>query len=116
MGFNFKMIGYSSVSEMVDKFSTSLEEQFNGFFTFIERNSRCLKALTTKADKVEAIKQKYIAFAAAYNGPGKKEDYGAKIYDFAAAFNAIKSESESSKKEATVLNPDGDKCNDGGFE
>ena len=68
MGFNHKMVGYSSPHEMFDDFSSSSDAQITAMFRFIQKKPVCLKA--AKSDD-------FAAFAHGYNGSG----YAANKYD-----------------------------------
>ncbi len=70
MGFNYKMCGYNSVTEMVDKFAQSEFEQLNAFCVYI-KSANLDDELNAKA---------WEAFAEQYNGPQwKKNDYANKL-------------------------------------
>lgn len=61
MGFNFKTIGFDTVRDMFQAFSTSEEAQIDGFFAFCEKNG-LIKA---------AQQGDWTAFARGYNGKGQ---------------------------------------------
>jgi peptidoglycan hydrolase-like protein with peptidoglycan-binding domain len=79
MGFNAETCGYANAVAMVNAWSESAAEQIDGMFEFIEANRKMHNAL--KAGD-------YVTFARYYNGPGKAEDYGAKIADAVARAKA----------------------------
>ena len=79
MGFNAETCGYANAVAMVNAWSKSAAAQIDGMFEFIEANRKMHAAL--KAGD-------YVTFARYYNGPGKSEDYGAKIADAAARAKA----------------------------
>lgn len=60
MGFNFKLCGCNSVNEMVSIMTTSANEQFRLFATFL-KSSGCLPFLQ---------KKQWASFAKKYNGAG----------------------------------------------
>ena len=83
MGFNYAAIGYDSVSEMFDNFSSDVRFHILGLFDFIRgsgNTSRMLQALQT---------ENYEQFASRYNGPGQAAKYGAWIEDRYETFDQI---------------------------
>lgn len=68
MGFNYKLCGCSSVSEMVERMCKSKEEQITLWMNFLKNSPNCIKPLREK---------NWTAFAKAYNGPG----YAQNAYD-----------------------------------
>lgn len=83
MGFNYAAIGYDSVSEMFDNFSTDVRFHILGLFDFIRgsgNTSRMLQALQTG---------NYEQFASRYNGPGQAAKYGDWIESRFETFNQI---------------------------
>ncbi len=67
MGFNHKTVGYATVQQMFDDFSTSERHQIIGFFSFVKANPKRLTALQGLDFK---------SFAESYNGPGQATRYG----------------------------------------
>jgi len=79
MGFNAETCGYDNAVAMVNAWSKSAAEQIDGMFEFIESNVKMHQALKDGD---------YVTFARYYNGPGKAQDYGAKIADAVARAKA----------------------------
>ena len=80
MGFNYKILGYSSEKEMFEAFNTSAHAQILGMFDFIKgtpMNQPMLKALTANKTLNDMNAK---SFARHYNGSGKAEEYGNLIY------------------------------------
>ena len=78
MGFNFEQIGYQSVVEMFDAFSTSIQGQIEGLFDFFSvAMVRHLRDLA------------FEDFAASYNGSGQKAVYGQRIFQHYEAFKKM---------------------------
>lgn len=80
MGFNSKSIGYNSVQEMFEAMTTSLPAQLDGMFSFIERNSRCMRGLQNND---------FVTFASGYNGSGQAETYGGLISAAESAYREV---------------------------
>lgn len=83
MGFNHALIGYPSVREMFDRFSTDIRYQIIGMFDFIRGNgdtSPMLEALRTRS---------YESFATGYNGSGQAVFYGGLIRGAVGAFEQL---------------------------
>lgn len=80
MGFNHKIVGYSSPEKMFEAFSISIEPQIAAMFRFIANKKSILEA---------AREGDFARFAHGYNGPG----YRANKYDtkMAAAQKAYES-------------------------
>ncbi|NCP65528.1 MAG: DUF3380 domain-containing protein [Paraglaciecola sp.] len=78
MGFHFERIGYQSVTEMFNAFSSSIQSQINGLFDFF--SPTMLRYLRDGAFK---------DFAGMYNGKGQKQIYGDKIQQHYAAFKKL---------------------------
>jgi len=73
MGSNFARIGYESVLEMFDAFSSGLRPQIIGLFDFI-------KGPGTSSPLLEALRRgRFADFAAGYNGPAKAAQYSARL-------------------------------------
>ena len=73
MGFNYKLLGYNSVSDMFTAFNDSAHAQILGMFDFIRSakpNNQLLEALK---------REDFESFAAGYNGPGQAEHYAGLI-------------------------------------
>lgn len=84
MGFNHSAIGYGTVEEMFDAFSTSAHSQILGFFDFVRGPSGSSRRL-------EALQQRdFAAFAALYNGPGQAARYAGLLKDAVDAFRAMR--------------------------
>lgn len=78
MGFNHKLAGYETVSDMVSEFKESEFNQIKGMLTFIV-NSKLIQPLRDK---------NWAAFAKGYNGSGYKMfDYDTRLEE---AYNSIK--------------------------
>lgn len=70
VGFNYAALGFESVHQMYDAFSSSERHQIIGFFDFVQgpgRDSRRVLALQSGD---------FTTFAAMYNGPGQAARYG----------------------------------------
>lgn len=76
MGFHFERLGYQSVNEMFNTFSSGIQGQINGLFDFF-------------SDPMHTFlrEQAFEDFAALYNGKGQKKIYGQRI---ALHFEAFK--------------------------
>jgi hypothetical protein len=85
MGFNCSRIGYGSVREMFDNFSSDIRFQVLGLFDF-------LRGAGSTSAMIEALQMKdYARFASFYNGPGQAPVYGARIESYVRVFNGLKS-------------------------
>ncbi|GAB4579038.1 MAG: hypothetical protein Fur0022_17760 [Anaerolineales bacterium] len=82
MGFNYALVGFSSVHEMFDTFSKGDREQIIAFFAFVKgKDNR----------KIEALQKKdYVTFAKYYNGSGQAQKYGGLIQDVYDTFTRLK--------------------------
>lgn len=78
MGFHFERIGYQSVTEMFNTFSSSIQGQIQGLFDFF--SPTMLRYLREMA---------FEDFAGMYNGKGQKQLYGNKIQQHYAAFKKM---------------------------
>jgi hypothetical protein len=84
MGFNNAAIGYDTVKEMFDNFSSDIRYQILGLFDF-------LRGAGSTSKKIEALQMKdYTRFASYYNGSGQAPVYGARIESFVNAFKSLK--------------------------
>ena len=73
LGSNFARIGYDSVLEMFDAFSSGLRPQIIGLFDFI-------KGPGTGSPLLEALRRgRFADFAAGYNGPAMAAQYAARL-------------------------------------
>ena len=79
MGFNHLVIDYPSVQAMFAAFQASVRAQFEGLFRFVQ--GRFLLPAIQRGD--------FVAFAAAYNGPGNAEAYAAIIRSQLARYQAL---------------------------
>lgn len=73
MGFNFEVLGFNSVHEMFEAFSSGDRAQIIAFFEFVEGppgDNRRVEALQ---------KLDFVTFAKYYNGPGQAAKYGGLI-------------------------------------
>lgn len=70
MGFNHRKIGYQTPQEMVAAFQQDARWHILALFDFFRADARMLRGLQTRD---------FVQFAGVYNGPGKAEDYGARI-------------------------------------
>ncbi|MBX7111891.1 MAG: N-acetylmuramidase domain-containing protein [Dehalococcoidia bacterium] len=83
MGFNHTLIGYDSVREMFDRFSTDIRFQILGMFDFIRGHG-------DSSPMLEALRvRNYEAFATGYNGNGQAAFYGGLISSAVAAFEQL---------------------------
>jgi hypothetical protein len=83
MGSNHALIGYESVQQMFDAFSTSERHQVIGFFDFVQGPQ-------TVSRQIQALqRQDFDTFAGFYNGQGKAAEYGSKIRLLFEAFQKI---------------------------
>ena len=73
MGFNHNAVGHTSARSMFDEWSKGEEPQIRGMFSFIEGNSKRLRALQS---------EDWVTFAKYYNGSGQAEHYGSKISQY----------------------------------
>lgn len=79
MGFHWKALGYSSITDFVDQMRKSEGLQFNAFVRFIKADPKLHQALQA---------QDWATFARRYNGPGyRKNRYDEKL---AAAFTGYR--------------------------
>ena len=84
MGFNHAAIGYNTVEEMFDAFSTSAHSQILAFFDFV-------RGPGGSSRRLEALKQRdFAAFAALYNGPGQAARYAGLLKDAVDALRAMR--------------------------
>lgn len=84
MGFNSAAIGYGSVREMFDNFSSDIRYQILGLFDF-------LRGVGSTSKMIQALQcGDYTKFASYYNGPGQATVYGARIEGFVKAFNSMR--------------------------
>jgi hypothetical protein len=82
MGFNYELVGFSSVYEMFDTFSKGDREQIMAFFAFVKgRDNRRIDALQ---------KKDYVTFAKYYNGTGQAQKYGGLIKDVYETYTRLK--------------------------
>ncbi|HNB50573.1 MAG TPA: N-acetylmuramidase domain-containing protein [Anaerolineales bacterium] len=82
MGFNYSLLGFSSVQEMFDTFTKGDREQILAFFQFVKgKDNR----------KIDALQRKdYTTFAKFYNGTGQAQKYGGLIQDVYETFRQLK--------------------------
>lgn len=80
MGFNFAMFGYESAVDMLEKMTNDPTANVGGVFNFIEANATAKKAIQDGD---------YVAFASAYNGPGKAAEYGGIIERLSEAWDSV---------------------------
>ncbi len=83
MGFNYSVVGYSTVNGMYNAFSASARDQVIGFFDFVQgvaSNGAAIKALQSGD---------YQQFATYYNGSGQAATYAGLIKNALDAFNAL---------------------------
>lgn len=79
MGFNFRVVGFESVNEMVSAFVESEDRQLDALSRFIMATPKC---------RIGIQRRDWGTFAAAYNGPDfRKNDYDNRL---AAAFEKAK--------------------------
>jgi hypothetical protein len=83
MGFNYATLGYGSVEEMFEAFSTSERQQILGFFDFV-----CGPAANPQA-LIALQEQDFETFAALYNGPAQAARYGSLLAEAFEAFQKI---------------------------
>jgi hypothetical protein len=76
MGFNSEKVGFATVQDMFEAFSTDERAHVLGLFDFIRSDHKMVRALRA-GDTT--------SFAGIYNGPGQKDYYGEKIAENAAA-------------------------------
>jgi uncharacterized protein YraI len=84
VGFNYPTLGYESVGQMYDAFTSDERNQIVGFFDFVQgpgSNSRRVLALQARD---------FTTFAALYNGPGQAAKYGSLIQGLFDTFERIK--------------------------
>ena len=79
MGFHHHRIGYPTVQEMFEKFSSDIRYHIKGLFDFLD------KPMITALRKND-----FVAFAGYYNGSGQMEKYGEWIQNHYDAFKKIK--------------------------
>jgi hypothetical protein len=83
MGFNFSKIGYESVSEMFENFSTDIRYHILGFFDFV-------KGTGESSPMIIALQRKrFEDFATYYNGSGLAAEYGGLIEEAYDDFSEI---------------------------
>lgn len=83
MGFNSARLGYDTVKDMYDHFSTDIRYQVLGLFDF-------LRGPGTTSPMIEALqRQDYTQFASYYNGPAQAPIYGARIENHVKAFESL---------------------------
>lgn len=78
MGFNYQAVGYQSVVEMFDAFSSNIKEQITGLFDFMSTK------MLTSLQNLE-----FEEFAGMYNGMGQKKIYGEKIQTHYLAYKKL---------------------------
>lgn len=84
MGFNYAGLGYESVQQMFDAFSSSERAQVIGFFNFVQGPG-------TESRRIIALQAKdFEAFAAQYNGPGQAAKYGSIIRSLHDVFHKLR--------------------------
>lgn len=75
MGFNYRLIGYSSPQQMYDAFQAGERAHVLGFFDFCRH-----RKAPRKGDLMRYLRaHKWIDFARFYNGPGNAEKYADRI-------------------------------------
>ena len=85
MGFNYGVVGYSSVDDMFAAFSASEHDQVIGFFDFVV-------GILPGGGAVSALqKLDYRTFAVSYNGSGQADYYAGLMKSANDAFTALKS-------------------------
>lgn len=81
MGFHWRMLGYKSVSAMVESMSRGEGEQLDALVRFIKADKKLHRALSER---------KWAAFARIYNGPAYKENlYDVKLARAYAHFSDV---------------------------
>ncbi len=80
MGFNYKMLGMSSVKEMFEKFSADAHYHILGFFDYIKSTGNGLIALQ---------KKNFYDIAVIYNGPGQAKRYSKILYNAYLEFKRL---------------------------
>lgn len=84
MGFNCSRLGYDSVKEMFDNFSSDIRYQVLGLFDFLRGHG-------STSSMIQALQLKdYTRFATHYNGSGQAPVYGARIESYVNAFKSLK--------------------------
>lgn len=78
MGFNYRAVGYRSVQDMFDAFTSGIEPHITGLFDFM--SPAMVKKLQVKD---------FEGFAGLYNGSGQKVKYGAWIKDHYDAYKRL---------------------------
>ncbi len=78
MGFHYQRIGYRTVAEMFDSFSSDIAAHINGLFDFFSNR------MIGNLQQLE-----FENFAAGYNGSGQKQKYGHWIANHYHAFKKI---------------------------
>jgi len=82
MGFNFSVVGYSTVNDIFAAFSASERDQVIGFFDFVQ-------GILPGSGAVKALQSlDYKSFAASYNGTGQADYYANLMKTAYAAFAA----------------------------
>ena len=82
MGFNYKMLGYSSVQAMFEAFAAGEGAHVQGFFDFVRKSRPGTVPCLKNAD--------FEGFALIYNGPGQAEKYGNLIRQAYEAFRPLR--------------------------
>lgn len=81
MGFNHKIVGYSSPKKMFEAFSVSIEPQIAAMFRFIANKKSMLEA---------AREGDFARFAHSYNGPGYRANkYDTKMHAAQKAYESV---------------------------
>lgn len=84
MGFNYPTLGYDSVQQMFDAFSSSERDQVIGFFNFVRGRS-------AESKRIAALQTlEFEAFARLYNGPGQATTYGQAIRSAFDTFHSLR--------------------------
>jgi len=102
MGFNYALLGYDSAATMAAAFESSIKNQLDGFFAFIQNSKKsCSKhGHSDKRSALHWLQQSppdYIKFACNYNGSGQAGNYGKLIQAAADAFKTfVKSDATAS--------------------
>ena len=85
MGFNYTTVGYESVHQMFEAFSSSLRNQILGFFDFI-------KGPSSASARLQALQRNdFDTFAALYNGSGQAALYSGLIESRVEIFHQLRS-------------------------
>jgi hypothetical protein len=83
MGFNHAAVGFESVQQMFDAFSSSVRDQIIGFFDFVRGPSASSRRLLALRE------QDFDSFASLYNGPGQAARYGSLIRTAFETFQSL---------------------------